>query len=80
MNIIAPQADEAQLTLENLIEDNKQHNKQKNYIINEGDNVPALVDLGVFSKDGKIIKDRYDKFKQINKFIEIINDLLYNVY
>lgn len=50
------------------------HNKQKNYIINEGDNVPALVDLGVFTKDGKIIKERYDKFKQINKFIEIIND------
>ena len=55
------------------------HNKQKNYIINEGDNVPALVDLGVFSKDGKIIKDRYDKFKQINKFIEIINDSFKNL-
>ena len=55
------------------------HNKQKNYIINEGDNVPALVDLGVFTKDGKIVKDRYDKFKQINKFIEIINDSFKNI-
>ena len=55
------------------------HNKQKNYIINEGDNVPALVDLGVFTKDGKIIKERYDKFKQINKFIEIINDSFKNL-
>ena len=54
------------------------HNKQKNYLINEGDNVPALVDLGVFTKDGKIIKDKYDKFKQINKFIEIINDAYKN--
>ena len=55
------------------------HNKQRNYIINEGDNVPALVDLGVFTKDGKIIKERYDKFKQINKFIEIINDSFKNL-
>ena len=49
------------------------HDKEKNYIIKEGDNVPALVDLGVFTKDGKIVKSMYDKFKQINKFIEIID-------
>ena len=54
------------------------HNKQKNYLINEGDNVPALVDLGVFTREGKIVKDKYDKFKQINKFIEIINDAYKN--
>lgn len=55
------------------------HNKEKNYLINEGDNVPALVDLGVFTKDGKIVKSMYDKFKQINKFIEIIDDAFKNM-
>lgn len=54
------------------------HNKVKKYIINEGDIVPALVDLGVMTKDGKVVKAHYDKFKQINKFLEIINDTLKN--
>lgn len=51
------------------------HNKQKSYIINEGDYVPAMIDLGIFTKDGKIVRSKYDKFKQINRFIEIIDDL-----
>jgi len=56
----------------------KQHNKQKEYLINEGDQIPAMVDLGIFSKDFKLIKPMYDKFKQINKFIEIINQAYIN--
>lgn len=50
------------------------HNKEKSYILKQGENIPALVDLGVFSKDFNIIKSKYDKFRQINRFVEIIDD------
>lgn len=52
------------------------HNHKKKYFINEGDDVPVMVKLGVFTKDGKIVASKYDKFKQINRFVEIINDSL----
>lgn len=48
--------------------------KQKNHILNEGDHIPALHDMGVFTKDNKIIKGMHDKFHQINRFIELIAD------
>ncbi|MBE6785926.1 MAG: SAM-dependent methyltransferase [Ruminococcaceae bacterium] len=50
------------------------HNKEKNYILRQGDNIPALVDLGVFTEDFKVVKSKYDKYKQINRFIEIVDD------
>lgn len=50
------------------------HNRKKDYILCEGENIPALVDLGVFTPDFKIVKARYDKFKQINRFIELVDD------
>ena len=52
---------------------NQSQNKEKNYLIKEGEIVPPLVDMGVMTKDGKIISQMYYKFKQINKFLEIIN-------
>lgn len=52
------------------------HNRKKCYILEEGSYVPFLEDLGVMTKDGKIIKSRYDKFKQINRFLEFIEDIL----
>ncbi len=52
------------------------HNRAKTYILEEGRVVPFLVDLGVQTLDGKIVKSRYDKFKQINRFLEFIEDIL----
>ena len=48
----------------------------KNYIIKEGVPVPFLVVLGVMTAEGKVIASRYDKFRQINRFLEFINDVL----
>ena len=48
------------------------HNREKDYILREGENIPALVDLGVFTKDFRIVRAKYDKFKQINRFVELV--------
>jgi hypothetical protein len=52
------------------------HNRQKNYILKEGAPIPFLVDLGVMTEDRTVIKSRYDKFRQINRFLEFIEDIL----
>lgn len=54
------------------------NNRQKNYILNEGDDVPAMVDLGIFTQNGKVVVGMYDKFKQINRFVEILDDVFKN--
>lgn len=52
------------------------HNRKKQYILEEGIPVPFLIDLGIQTMDGKIVHARYDKFKQINRFLEFIEDIL----
>ncbi len=50
--------------------------KQKNYLLSEGNPVPFLVLLGLMTSDGKVIKSKYDKFRQINRFLEFVDDIL----
>ena len=55
---------------------NLEHNRKKQYIIEEGPAVPFMIDLGVMTESGKIIRTRYDKYRQINRFLEFIEDIL----
>ncbi len=52
------------------------HNRVKNYILEEGKPAPFLIDLGVQTAEGKIVRSRYDKFRQINRFLEFIADIV----
>ncbi len=56
-----------------------EHNRKKRYILEEGRAVPFLVDLGVMTKEGRIVSSRYDKYRQINRFLEFIEDVLPNL-
>lgn len=52
------------------------HNRKKHYILEEGISVPFLQDLGVMTAEGKIVRTKFDKFRQINRFLEFIQDVL----
>lgn len=52
------------------------HNKEKTYILQEGMDIPFLRELGVMTEEGKIVKQRFDKFRQINRFLEFVEDIL----
>lgn len=52
------------------------HNRSKRYILEEGTKVPFLQELGVMTQNGDIVKSKFDKFRQINRFLEFIEDIL----
>lgn len=52
------------------------HNRTKRYILPEGTPVGFLIDLGVMTKEGKIVRQKYDKYRQINRFLEFVEDIL----
>lgn len=54
----------------------KKHNRDKKYLIPEGTPVPFLEDLGIMDRDGKVLKNSYSKFRQINRYLEFIRDVI----
>ena len=52
------------------------HNRAKRYILPEGEPVDFLVDLGVQTAEGRVVRAKYDKFRQINRYLEFIEDIL----
>ncbi len=52
------------------------HNREKKSLLQEGRDIPFLKDLGVFSAEGRVIKGKYDKYRQINRFLEFLEDVM----
>lgn len=57
-------------------EESRTHNREKNYILKEGTPVDFLVELGVMTGEGRVVKARFDKFRQINRYLEFVKDVL----
>ena len=54
----------------------RRHDRRKRYLLEEGTPVPFLVELGVMTPEGKIRASRYDKFRQVNRFLELVDDVV----
>lgn len=52
------------------------HNRKKAYILPEDETIPFLVELGVQTREGKVVDKKHKKFRQINRFLEFIRDVL----
>lgn len=80
MNVLISKKQKASIKINKHKEKMKQetlgHNRSKRYILEEGTTVPFLVDLGVMTKEGKIVHAKYDKYRQINRFLEFVEDIV----
>ena len=56
-----------------------EHNRRKKYLLQEGTPVPFLVELGVMTQNGKVVAQKYDKFRQINRYLEFVDDIFDNL-
>lgn len=61
---------------ENVQTQDLSHNREKHYLLKEGMDIPFLRDLGVMTQEGRIVRSRFDKFRQINRYLEFVDDIL----
>jgi hypothetical protein len=52
------------------------HNRTKDYLIPEGVPCPFLAEIGVMTPEGVVRKSKYAKFRQVNRFLELVNDVV----